>query len=409
MIRSSDGVAAASSQRRGPSPPRTAAPARDPTWEPKCSAACLSARSPGVAASALTPNCRRSILRVMRQNLPCLRRATGASLLLCSSFLLSFIGCGSAHPARQQSGRLLGSSPSAAGATSAPVEASPEPTDLPPEPVPSTSPRVPEYSLDFLRSKALGEVSRDAVTKNAAHIAMLRAVCRRVVHDGKHLGCEEYVDCPEGSTIENSTLLEWAIPGSFTRASAQEALVITKRKEQDGYMRRYFLLEKREGRFWMINTFEYFSRPLEVRVMKTEEGRRLVAMRMMTPGTTPGSAVVVWRMSDAGPEYIGLVDLQPCIPCNPSDIELDDFSVRDVDRDKNDDIIVRINDYTRALESERWVQRLANACDREEHLSPPSQKHTFNFLFRGDRFDMSAVASSMLQFDGTSAKWATLE
>ena len=143
--------------------------------------------------------------------------------------------------------------------------------------------------------------------------------------------------------------------------------------------------------------------------MRTQERRDLVAMNMRTSGTTPGSGVVVWRMSDTGPEYAWLVDLQPCIPCNPSRIELDDFSVSDVDRDGNDDIIVKINDYTRTLASQWWVQRLADACNRGEYFSPPSQKHTFNFFFRGDRFDMSAAAFSMLQIEGTSVKWVTLE
>jgi hypothetical protein len=240
---------------------------------------------------------------------------------------------------------------------------------------------------------------------------MLRAICKRVVvHNNKQLGCEECVDCETDQRYEGlsiGTALVEALPGSFTRAGVEQALVVTTAATLEGYTRRYFLLERRDGRFWMVNTFRYHGRPDDVRLLKTKTGSNLVAMRMATPGAPPMSALRVWRLSERDVHSATLVPASvPFLTCRPSDLELADYVVRDKDNDKDDDITVQINDFASELEKEAVAQRLSQACDRGGDFRPPSKRLTFDFTFERDHFETSDAAAARLSLDGNKVEWS---
>lgn len=238
---------------------------------------------------------------------------------------------------------------------------------------------------------------------------MLRAICERVVdHKNKRLGCEECVDCGTDPRFkEVATELVEALPGSFTRAGAEQALVITKAATLEAYTHRYFLLEKRDGRFWVVNTFKYYGRPYDMRLLKTATGSNLVAMRMATPGAPPVSDLRVWRLSEGGAHHATLVSGSvPFLTCRPSGFELADYVARDRDKDKDDDITVLINDFAPELEKEAVVQRLEQACSSGQDLRPASKRLTFELTFELDHFEASDAFVARLSLDSKKVGWS---
>jgi hypothetical protein len=343
----------------------------------------------------------------------------------CLSLLLGVVllgtGCGSApRESEAPPAPSAAAAPSAsAKAPSAPPVPSPpaEPAAAPPpsstaEPAAAAATNPAGDALAALRKKELGEVAPGIGKQDATRVAMLQAICKRVVVDAsKQLGCEECVDCGKDPQFEGlppfSTRLVEALPGSFTKPDVEQGLVVTKAASLEGYLHRYFLLEKRDGRFWVEKTFTYRGRPYDVRLLETGTGRNMVAMMMASPGMPPPSALRVWRLLDDGAQYATLVpESRPCLPCSgPCRYEMPNYVVSDKDNDQDDDITVQIDDFTLELEKESVVQRLWTVCRNGGDFRPHPQRLTFDFTFEFSHFETSATAAAKLSLEGKELRW----
>jgi hypothetical protein len=93
-------------------------------------------------------------------------------------------------------------------------------------------------------------------------------------------------------------------------------------------------------------------------------------------------------------------ELRPLDPCAPSALAPDRALVRDVNADGNQDVVIRIKDYTDTLKRSDAAGRLERACSNGQLVKEASRSRQLAFIYVPGGFTASEQAVSLLEIGG---------
>lgn len=174
---------------------------------------------------------------------------------------------------------------------------------------------------------------------------------------------------------------------------------------------RYFVLERKDGRWWVRAAALLFGSPVEEHVAKLTSDHDALVRAVSATGEPRRTHVEVVTFTTRGPEIVTLAaGLGPFDVCAPSALALDRVIVRDTNADGADDVVLQLSDRGAALENSATRARLAEACSRKEpfHVRAYGRLVAFTQLdgaFRAEPDAMALLGLAVAQPSPRSTAW----